>query len=141
MVSCYVAFASATRSLTMNKRGQSTWLAHAGVAARYPTPLRYRGGKGKLGGFFARLLVENDLVGTPALADPRSSMKLVMELIVPIVLRQTVTSPIAYVFRFRWRTMSVDISRRSRVITSPASSRSSSMSASGVFTRSFSSKP
>jgi len=39
------------------------------------------------------------------------------------------------------RTMSVGTSRRSRVITSPASSRSSCMNASGVFTRSFSSKP
>jgi len=40
------------------------WLAHSGVAARYPTPLRYPGGKGRLGGFFAKVLIENNLLGT-----------------------------------------------------------------------------
>jgi DNA adenine methylase len=39
------------------------WLAHPGVAARYPTPLRYPGGKGRLGAFFASVLTRNDLVG------------------------------------------------------------------------------
>jgi hypothetical protein len=43
--------------------------------------------------------------------------------------------------RIFYRTMRVGISRGSRVITSPALSRSSWMNASGVFTRSFSSKP
>jgi DNA adenine methylase len=42
----------------------SNWLAHAGVAARYPTPLRYPGGKGRLGAFFADVLVQNGLIGT-----------------------------------------------------------------------------
>jgi DNA adenine methylase len=40
------------------------WDAWSGLAARYPTPLRYPGGKGRLGGFFAKLLSDNSLVGS-----------------------------------------------------------------------------
>lgn len=36
----------------------------SGLTARYPTPLRYPGGKQRLGGFFGQLLRRNSLIGS-----------------------------------------------------------------------------
>src|SRR5204862_547011 len=39
-------------------------LIRASVRVRYPTPLRYPGGKARLGAFFAQTLIENGLIGS-----------------------------------------------------------------------------